>query len=83
VVNDILWGGLAGHARQALVDRLLDQAVDRGAQFATVPRLGYADLQPFVAAGFEPSAHTMHAYLTLWAAPGPDEPVEGYYLDVI
>jgi hypothetical protein len=83
VVNDVLWGGLAGNDRRSLVDRLLDEAIDQGAGYATVPRLGYADLQPFVSAGFLPSPHTMHAYLTLWDATGPDRPVERYYLDVI
>lgn len=83
VVDDILWGALAPDHRQALVHRLLTRAAAHGARFGIVPLLGYADLRPFMSAGFMHSPHTMHAYLTLWDGSAPDEPVERYYLDVI
>ncbi len=83
VIDDVLWGDLAAGARPSLVERLVDQGAQQGARYAIVPLLGYADLRPFVSAGFLPVAHTMHAYLTLWSEPVTERPAERYYLDVI
>lgn len=84
VIDDVLWGDLrAASSRQTAVHALLGEAVDQGARYAIVPLLGYADLRPFVATGFRPAAHTIHAYLALWNGPAPAGPAERYYLDVI
>ena len=83
VIDDVLWGDLEKRARQELALGLIERAARAGARLAIVPVLGYADLRPFVVAGFVPSPHTIHAYLTLWSGPTPDAPMEHFYLDVI
>jgi hypothetical protein len=83
VVEDILWGHLEGAARHILLAQLLDQAAGEGARYAVVPLLGYADMRPFLTAGFLPAPHMMHANLTLWCDPDAARPVESFYLDVI
>jgi hypothetical protein len=83
VVDDVLWGGAAAHERPALVRDLVAHGACAGARAAILPVLGYADLQPFQASGFQPSPHTIHAYLTIWSEPPLDQPPERYYLDVI
>jgi hypothetical protein len=83
VVEDILWGPLEGAARQILLAQLLDQAAGEGASYAVVPLLGYADMRPFLTAGFLPAPHTMHANLALWCDPDGARPAESFYLDVI
>ena len=83
VVEDILWGQLEGAARHILLAQLLDQAAGEGARYAVVPLLGYADVRPFLTAGFLPARHTMHANLTLWSDPHAARPAESFYLDVI
>ena len=50
---------------------------------AVVPLLGYADMRPFLTAGFLPAPHTMHANLTLWRDPDTARPAQSFYLDVI
>ncbi len=82
IVGDILWGQLEGAARHILLAQLLDRAAGEGASYAVVPLLGYADLRPFLAAGFLPAPNTMHANLTLWSDPRAHPP-ESFYLDVI
>ncbi|MGO9973782.1 MAG: hypothetical protein ACLP01_13445 [Solirubrobacteraceae bacterium] len=82
VIEDVLWGEQPTPLRAALVRGLIDRAIDRGARYAVLPMLGYADLQPFLAAGFLPSAHTLHAYLTVWTHGAPDRAPDGFYLDV-
>lgn len=83
IVEDILWGQLEGAARHILVAQLLDQAAAEGASYAVVPLLGYADMRPFLTAGFLPAPHTMHANLTLWRDPDTARPARSFYLDVI
>jgi hypothetical protein len=83
VVGDILWGPLEGAARHILLAQLLDRAAGEGASYAVVPLLGYADLRPFLAAGFLPAPDTMHANLTLWSDSHAPHPAESFYLDVI
>jgi GNAT superfamily N-acetyltransferase len=83
VVEDILWGQLEGAARHILLAQLLDQAAGEGATYAVVPLLGYADVRPFLSAGFQPAPHAMHANLTLWCDPDAARPAESFYLDVI
>jgi hypothetical protein len=83
VIDDVLWGGLDWQACVGLVNALVDDAATRGARYAALPLLGYGDLRPLLAAGFVPSPHTMHAYLSLWAAPDEVVPAPRYYLDVI
>ena len=83
IVEDVLWGSLAHADRAMLLADLLDEASAAGASYAVVPMLGYADLRPFVATGFVPAPHTMHANLTLWSDPEAARPAESFYLDVI
>ena len=82
VVEDILWGALEPQERAALVKELLDRAVASGAQLATLPVLGYADLQPFHTARFRPSRRILHAYITVWNGPPFLEELPSMYLDV-
>lgn len=83
LVEDILWGGLDGEEREALVGRLVARAAADGARIAVVPQLGYADLEPFAAAGFRPSGRVVHMYLTLWNDAPVPEAVDAAYLDVV
>ena len=83
VVDDILWGDTSGDQRVGLVNDLLAQGAALGASGAAVPLIGYADMRPFVTAGFLPSPHTMNAYLAHFSevtAAHASRP--GYYLDV-
>jgi hypothetical protein len=82
VIDDVLWGSLAGEERVALVRRLLEQAAAQGAQIAVLPDQGYADLAPFAEAGFRPSGRIVHAYLTLWNGSPLPAAVSSCYLDV-
>jgi GNAT superfamily N-acetyltransferase len=83
VIDDVLWGDLAEDGRTALVADLVTSAVSAGARIAIVARVGYADTQAFLSAGFVPSQHTVNSYLTTLAGAGIDRPPERYYLDVI
>jgi hypothetical protein len=83
VIDDVLWGGASAQERVGLVHRLLAAARALGARAAALPLIGYADARPFVMAGFVPSPHTLHAYLTLWSEPALDPPIRGFYLDVM
>lgn len=82
VVEDVLWGGLGSDERPGLIGDLIARGTAAGARLAILPRLTYADLQPFLASGFRPSQRTIHAYLTLWAGSMPKTPATSYYLDV-
>jgi hypothetical protein len=83
LVEDVLWGSLDGPEREALAGRLVARAAAAGARIAVVPRLGYADLAPFEAAGFRPSQRIVHMYLTLWNDAPVPEGVDACYLDVV
>jgi hypothetical protein len=83
VIDDVLWGSAGEEARRRLVGELFATASSAGASYAVLPTMGYADLEPFRAAGMVPSPHTMHAYLSLWSDPTAVRPVDRYYLDVI
>jgi len=83
IVDDILWADLGAAEREVVVRDLVGAASAAGARLAVVPVQGYADIQPFVEAGFRPSRTRIHAYLTVWSRPVPDEPLSSYYLDVI
>lgn len=84
VIDDVLWGTLPPDERFALAAQLLSRAASAGAAFASVPALGYADLEPLHRAGFVPAGHVSHAYLATWGDPQLDEtPCERFYLDVV
>jgi hypothetical protein len=83
MVEDVLWGTLGGEERLALVQRLLDRGMNAGARMAFLPRLGYADLEPFRAARFRTSPRTLHCYLTIFNGDPAPEPVPSMYLDVL
>jgi acyl carrier protein len=82
LVEDVLWGLLEGEERVALVRQFTEKAAAQGARMANVPLLGYADMEPFRAAGFRPSRRMLHTYLTLWNDSSALEPIPSLYLDV-
>ena len=82
IVDDVLWDGLDESDRCSLVREVEVAGRSAGARLAVVPDEGYADLQPFFVSGFRPSQRKIHAYLTVWSRPVPDEPVSSFYLDV-
>jgi GNAT superfamily N-acetyltransferase len=85
LIEDILWGTLTTADRQTLLQEFLKKAATAGVRLATVPVLGYADMEPFKKARFQGTRRVLHAYLTLWS-PGqadlPAEPLASMYLDV-
>jgi GNAT superfamily N-acetyltransferase len=85
LIEDILWGTLTIEERQTLLQKFLKKAAGAGVRLATVPVLGYADMEPFKKARFQSTRRVLHAYLTLWSAGHadlPSEPLPSMYLDV-
>jgi GNAT superfamily N-acetyltransferase len=85
LIEDILWGTLTTEERQTLLQKFLKKAAHAGVRLATVPVLGYADMEPFKKARFQSTRRVLHAYLTLWSAGHadlPSEPLSSMYLDV-
>jgi len=82
LVEDILWDELAPEERLQLLRRFLAQAVSKGAQMASVPNLGYADLLPFKKLRFLPVRRVLHCYLTLFRSDLTLENLPSMYLDV-
>jgi GNAT superfamily N-acetyltransferase len=82
LVEDVLWNELAPEERLQLLRRFLAQAVSQGAQMATVPNLGYADLLPFKKLRFLPVRRVLHCYLTLFRSDLILENLPSMYLDV-
>jgi len=85
LIEDILWGTLTAEERQTLLQQFLNKAADAGVRLATVPVLGYADMEPFKKARFQSTRRVLHAYLTLWSAGHadlPSEPLSSMYLDI-
>jgi GNAT superfamily N-acetyltransferase len=82
LVEDVLWEELEPEERLQLLHRFLAEAVSHGAQMASVPNLGYADLQPFKRARFFPTRRVLHCYLTLFDRNLPLETLPSLYLDV-
>jgi len=85
LIEDILWGTLAAEERQTLLQKFLNKAADAGVRLATVPILGYADMEPFKKARFQSTRRVLHAYLTLWSATHadlPSDPLPSMYLDL-
>jgi GNAT superfamily N-acetyltransferase len=82
-IEDVLWASLQPDECLALLQQLIGHAAAAGAQMATVPVCGYADLQPFKASGFQRSRRVVNAYLTLWRESQSPGPVSSFYLDVL
>ena len=85
LIEDILWGTLTAKERQTLLQKFLIKAAGAGVRLATVPVLGYADMEPFKKARFQSTRRVLHAYLTLWSAGHaelPSEPLLSMYLDL-
>jgi GNAT superfamily N-acetyltransferase len=82
LVEDIFWDELQPEERQQLLQKFLAQAVSQGAQMATVPNLGYAQLGPFKKLRFFPTRRVLHCYLTLFHGDLPLETLPSMYLDV-
>jgi GNAT superfamily N-acetyltransferase len=85
LMEDILWGDLTADERQTLLQKVLKKAAAAGVRLATVPVLGYADMEPFKKSRFQSTRRVLHAYLTLWSGGHADlssEPLPSMYLDV-
>jgi hypothetical protein len=85
LIDDILWGTLTAEERQTLLQKFLKKAANGGVRLATVPVLGYADMEPFKKARFLNTRRVLHAYLTLWTAGHadlPSKPLPSMYLDI-
>jgi Acetyltransferase (GNAT) family len=82
LLEDILWHELQPDERLQLLRQFLSQAVSHGAQMATVPVLGYADLAAFKKFRFFPTRRVLHCYLTLFRDDLPLETLPSMYLDV-
>lgn len=81
IVEDVLWGNLEPDSRRELVRRFLRAAAARRCATVACPILGYAALEPFVAARFRRGKRTLHAYLTLWNGLEPAS-LPSMYVDV-
>lgn len=85
LIEDILWSDLTSEERTILLQKFLKKAAGAGVRLATVPVLGYADMEPFKKARFQSTRRVLHAYLSLWS-PGhaalPSEPLPSMYLDI-
>jgi hypothetical protein len=82
LIEDVLWGTLSTNQRRQLLLQLLHKAAAAGVRMATVPVLGYADMEPFRAAGFRHSRRLVHTYLTIWNGEAPTEALPSIYIDV-
>ncbi len=82
LVEDIFWDQLLPEERLQLLHQFLSKALSQGAQMATVPNLGYADLTPFKKSRFFPTRRLLHCYLTLFKGDIPLETLPSMYLDV-
>ena len=83
LIEDAFWGTLEVQERVALVNKFIGRAAQAGARMAFLPCLGYADIEPFLAARFRSSPRTLDCYLTVFNGDPPPEPVSSMYLDVI
>jgi GNAT superfamily N-acetyltransferase len=84
-IEDILWGRLEPESRGGLLSRFMSHA-SKIASLVIVPLLEYADMSPFIAAGFRRSPRLLHAYLTLLEespSPGALGEFSGMYVDVL
>lgn len=82
LMEDIFWDELHPEERQELLHQFLAQGASHGAQMATVPMLGYADLAPFKKFRFFPTRRILHSYLTLFKDKNSLETLPSMYLDV-
>ncbi|MEQ1472705.1 MAG: GNAT family N-acetyltransferase [Candidatus Acidiferrum sp.] len=82
LLEDIFWHELQPEERLQLLRQFLAQAVSQGAQMATVPVLGYADLTAFKKFRFFPTRRVLHCYLTLFRNDLVLEALPSMYLDV-
>jgi hypothetical protein len=82
-VEDVLWPDLDENERKLLLHTFLDRARSAGAEMATVPRCGYADLKAFTSAGFIRTRRVMRAYLSLWNGMPVPASLSSFYLDIL
>jgi hypothetical protein len=82
LLEDVLWQELQPEERLQLLRQFLFQAASRGAQMATLPMLGYADITAFKKTRFFPTRRVLHCYLTLFRDDVPLEALPSMYLDV-
>ncbi len=82
-VEDVLWSEMDDEERCHLLQKFLNSARASGAEMATVPCAGYADLKTLSRAGFQRTRRTVRAYLTVWNGPQPTGALPEFYLDVL
>jgi hypothetical protein len=82
VVEDILWDRLSPNQQTELLRETMHRAAGT-ATMAVLPILKYADLSPFVAAGFRRVPRLLHTYLTLWTGSLEEAELPGLYVDVL
>jgi hypothetical protein len=82
LVEDVFWDELVPEERVQLLHRFLSRAVSQGAQMASVPNLGYADLASFRKFRFFPARRVLHCYLTFFKGALPLQTLSSLYLDV-
>jgi ribosomal protein S18 acetylase RimI-like enzyme len=80
-IDDIHWDQLTGSERTRLLRLFLRRAAE-SAQVAVVPLLGYADMSPFLDAGFRRSTRVLNTYLTMWNG-NVEREMPGLYMDVL
>ena len=72
VVDDVLWGDAPAPERVQLARAPAARAGRAGRRaLRRAPGARLRRLHPFIAAGFMPSSHTIHAYLTMWCRTLP------------
>jgi hypothetical protein len=82
IMEDLLWGNLESGECASLVRKFMHAASAQGCQSVSCPVLGYAPIEPLIAAGFRESKRVLHTYLTLWNSQEPDC-MRSIYIDVL
>jgi GNAT superfamily N-acetyltransferase len=83
IVEDLLWGDLEASERVALTRKFLERASALEVRTVVCPNLGYADMRPLTAAGFQRTRRILHMYFTLWNGTLPADPYKSVYVDVL
>jgi hypothetical protein len=82
LVDDVLWNDLEQQDRKKLVEQLFDSASGAGIELLLVPVMNYADITPFLDAGFRKTRRALNMYLTAWNPEVPLQELPAPYIDV-
>lgn len=82
LIENVLWGGLAGAERQELLRAFFARAKRAGAGMAIVPCLNSFDTAPFREAGFRLSRRTIDVFISVWPGACSIESAESVSMDV-